>query len=60
VFRLNLAVARERFEQLFGFRPADFPAHEDAFEPKIVTSTRGERTGARDGRCRLDGASMTG
>jgi hypothetical protein len=36
VFRLNLAVARERFEQLLGFRPADFLAHEDAFDVAVL------------------------
>ena len=32
VFRLNLAVGREHFEELFGFPPAAFPAHQDAFD----------------------------
>jgi hypothetical protein len=32
VFRLNLAVGRRRFEELFGFPPAEFGAHEREFD----------------------------
>ncbi len=36
VFRLNLAIGRERFEELFGFAPAAFPAHRDAFDFTVL------------------------
>jgi Family of unknown function (DUF6194) len=36
VFRLNLAVGRTRFEQLFGFPPAEFPHHEADFDPAAL------------------------
>ena len=32
VFRLNLALGRARFAELFGFTPAEFAAHQDAFD----------------------------
>jgi hypothetical protein len=36
VFRLNLAVGRDRFEELFGFAPAAFPEHSDAFDFSVL------------------------
>ena len=36
VFRLNLAVGRARFEDLFGFPPADFPDHEKVFDFAVL------------------------
>jgi Family of unknown function (DUF6194) len=36
VFRLNLAVGRARFEQLFGFPPAEFATHQDAFDFTVL------------------------
>ena len=36
VFRLNLAVGRVRFEQLFGFPPAEFATHQNAFDFTIL------------------------
>ena len=32
VYRLNLAVGRQRFTELFGFAPAEFAAHRDEFD----------------------------
>jgi hypothetical protein len=32
VYRLNLAVGRARFAELFGFGPAEFAAHRDTFD----------------------------
>jgi hypothetical protein len=36
VFRLNLAVGRARFEELFGFPPAEFPQHENVFDFTVL------------------------
>ncbi len=36
VFRLNLAVGRRRFEELFGFAPAAFSTHQDAFDFTVL------------------------
>jgi hypothetical protein len=36
VFRLNISVGRERFQELFGFPPADFPSHENAFDFAVL------------------------
>jgi uncharacterized protein DUF6194 len=36
VFRLNLAVGRARFEDLFGFPPAEFPEHERVFDFTVL------------------------
>jgi hypothetical protein len=36
VFRLNLAVGRAYFEQMFGFPPAAFATHENAFDFTVL------------------------
>jgi Family of unknown function (DUF6194) len=36
VYRLNLSVGRDRFTQLFGFPPADFPAHRAEFDYSVL------------------------
>lgn len=36
VYRLNLAVGRARFTELFGFGPAEFAAHKDAFDFTVL------------------------
>ena len=36
VFRLNLAVGRARFTELFGFGPAEFAAHRDSFDFTVL------------------------
>ena len=36
VYRLNLAVGRARFEQLFGFPPAEFATHRNGFDFTVL------------------------
>jgi Family of unknown function (DUF6194) len=36
VYRLNLAVGRSRFEELFGFPPAEFAGHQDSFDYTVL------------------------
>lgn len=36
VYRLNLAVGHELFEQLFGFLPADFAGHAGDFDLAVL------------------------
>jgi hypothetical protein len=36
VYRLNLAVGRERFKQLFGFPPAEFATYQDTFDYRVL------------------------
>lgn len=36
VFRLNLAVGRQRFTELFGYPPADFAAHQESIDFTVL------------------------
>ena len=49
VFRLNLAVGRERFEELFGFAPAGFASHEQAFDFTVLDRVLPHPVYARQG-----------
>ena len=49
VFRLNLAVGRAHFEQLFGFPPAEFETHQSEFDFTVLDRPIPHPTYAKQG-----------